>query len=101
MYSRGRFHAYCERVFYIIVYCLFVRARQRAARWGCAMKRRYSFAIGARVSVRAHGQLCNATIIARAVSARGDDVYLVRVHHSVADDVVLYYASAIRIRASQ
>jgi hypothetical protein len=65
------------------------------------MKRRYSFAIGARVSVRAHGQLCNATIIARALTAHAQDVYLVRVHHRRDDDVMMYYASAIRIRAAQ
>ena len=58
--------------------------------------KRYSFEVGARVSVRAHGGTCNATIIARALTARGDDVYLVRVHHHNADDVMMYYASAIR-----
>ena len=65
------------------------------------MKKRYSFAVGARVSVHVHGALCNATIIARALTAHAQDVYLVRVHHHNADDVVMYYASAITIRAAQ
>jgi hypothetical protein len=64
------------------------------------MQKLYSFSIGARVRVHAHGEFCNATIIARARTARGDNVYLVRVHHHRIDDVTMRYESAITMRAA-